>query len=103
MKRRESGDRNVKIASDVNIIQRNHKAPGGLIRTVFELKDNTITNLSISGDFFCYPSDSISRLEALLEGVEMREIDKLLEDFYADTEIEIPGISPDDWKKVLNG
>jgi lipoate-protein ligase A len=80
-----------------------HKAPGGLIRTVFELKDNIITNLSISGDFFCYPSDAISMLEKALEGTLLSGIEDLIVNFYKDAEFEIPGITTDDWVKALNG
>jgi lipoate-protein ligase A len=103
MKRRASENRNVKIATEVNIIQRIHKAPGGLIRTVFELKDNILSNISISGDFFSYPSAAINQLEELLEGADLSDLDSRLKQFYEDPGIEIPGISIDDWKRALVG
>jgi len=102
-KRRVSGKRKVKIATDVNIIQRVHKAPGGLIRIIFELKENKIHNLSISGDFFCYPSGAVSTLEKVLEGAELSEVGDRVATYYQDPNIEIPGITPDDWVKALNG
>jgi lipoate---protein ligase len=100
-KRRDSDGRNVKIATDVNIIQNVYKAPGGLIRTAFELKNEKILNPSISGDFFCYPSDLITNLEKTLEGCDISELRNTLDDFYVQSEIEIPGITPDDWIKAF--
>lgn len=102
-KRRVSDERKIKISTDVNIIQRIHKAPGGLIRSAFELKDDLISNLSISGDFFCYPSGAISVLEKILEGTKLSEVRDNTVKFYEDQELEIPGITPDDWVKVLVG
>ena len=103
MKRKAGNERKVKIATDVNIIQRVHKAPGGLMKAVYELKENKISNLSISGDFFCYPRKAISDLESKLEDSDLAEIGGLITRFYKKTEIEIPGIAPADWVKVLNG
>lgn len=100
-KRRSSDERKVKIATDVNIIQRVHKAPGGLIRSSYELKEGKITNLSISGDFFCYPSDAISMLESALDGVNLPEILDYVTKFYGKHTVEIPGITPEDWVKAL--
>ncbi len=102
-KRRSTDSRNVKIATDVNIIQRIFKAPGGLIRAAFELNGDVISNLSISGDFFCYPSNVISMLEDTLEGAKQSEIASRVEKFYENPDVEIPGITPEDWGKALIG
>ncbi len=71
MKRRAGDERKIKIATNVNIIQRAHKAPGGLMRAVYELKENKISNLSFSGDFFCYPRKAITDLESHLDGADL--------------------------------
>ena len=102
-KRRSSNDRKVKIASDINIVQRIYKSPGGLVRASFELDGDVISNISISGDFFCYPSNVISMLEEFLEGAKLSEISNLVEKFYEKPNVEIPGITPMDWGKVLTG
>ena len=102
-KRRSTDSRKVKIATDVNIIQHVFKAPGGLIRTAFELNGDVISNLSISGDFFCYPSNVISMLEDTLEGAKQSEIASRVEKFYENPDVEIPGITPEDWGKALIG
>ena len=102
-KRRSTDSRKVKIATDVNIIQHVFKAPGGLIRTAFEMNGDVISNLSISGDFFCYPSNVISMLEDTLEGAKQSEIASRVEKFYENPDVEIPGITPEDWGKALIG
>jgi len=103
MKRRAGDERKVKVATDVNIIQRAHKAPGGLMRAVYELKENKISNLSFSGDFYCYPRKAITDLESRLDGADLPDIGALIANFYKNTDFEIPGIAPADWVKVLNG
>jgi lipoate-protein ligase A len=103
MKRRNQAYRNVKIATDVNVIQHNYKAPGGLMKAIYELKDEMILNLSLSGDYFCYPSDLDRQIEELLNGKKLNEITGILECFYFQNEIETPGITPADWAKVIIG
>jgi len=93
--------RSVKISSDVTIYHKIHKAPGGLMRADFEIVGGKLTMVSISGDFFCYPEDAISRLESLLEGKEISEVSDVLAHFCDNPDIEILGISLDDWKKIL--
>jgi lipoate-protein ligase A len=99
--RRQAG-RDVKIATGVNVIQRIHKAPGGLIRATVEVKDGQMTYASLSGDFFCYPMDAIGELETALAGVPLEQVGDVLTRFYAHHEIETPGVAVDDWLKVLS-
>ena len=91
------------IIKRLQMATQNHKAPGGLMKAVYELKESIISNLSLSGDFFCYPRKAINDLESLLDGADLSEISDLIADFYERTEIEIPGITPADWVKVING
>jgi len=95
--------RDIKIATGVNVIQRVHKAPGGLIRATVEVKDNTLNYVSLSGDFFCYPMEAIGELETALVGTPLEQIERALTDFYASHEIETPRVAIDDWVKVLAG
>ncbi|MDY7039588.1 MAG: lipoate--protein ligase [Chloroflexota bacterium] len=101
-KGRRLSARQVKIASGVNVVQRVHKAPGGLIRATVEVKGNRLEGVSLSGDFFCYPEDAISELEAKLEGSPLEQVEDVLADFYASREIETPGVSVGDWLEVLS-
>jgi len=103
IKRRDEKHRNIKIATDVNIIQHMHKAPGGLMKANYELKDEKIQSLSLCGDYFCYPADVDRQIERILEGRQLDEAAGILEEYYRQHAIETPGISPSDWAKVISG
>jgi lipoate-protein ligase A len=93
--------RDVKIRAGVNVIQRAHKAPGGLIRCEMELVEGKIGALTLSGDFFCFPKDSIVRLERALVGKGLDETEGILEDFYSGGDVEIPGVEVENWVKLF--
>jgi lipoate-protein ligase A len=101
-KRRQTAGRDVKIASGVNIVQRIHKAPGGLIRATLEVSEGRLTHVSLSGDFFCYPQEAIGELEAALEGTSLEDTEHVLNGLYAQGEIETPGVTVADWVQVLS-
>ena len=92
-----------KIATGVNIVQKVFKAPGGLLKAVYELKDDRIFDLSLSGDFFCYPREAVSDLEVALEGAKLADLGRLIETFYQDNIVESPGVTPSDWNTLLGG
>lgn len=94
--------RSVKIRSGVEVKHQMHKASGGLIRADFEIYDGQLSRVDISGDFFCYPEDSINQLEEMLEGTSTSEIQQVLTQFCNRQDIEIPGIDLNDWMKVLS-
>jgi len=98
--RRVSG-RDVKIRAGIKIVQKLHKAPGGLIRADFEVREGKFVNVSLSGDFFCFPEQAISLLESRLEGRPTQEASTILERLYSEEGIETPGIEIDDWMRVL--
>jgi len=92
--------RDVRIAGGVNVLRRLHKAPGGLLRATLELKDRRLEQVSLSGDFFCYPQDAVEELERRLAGAVLEEAGKVLESFYA-TGVETPGVTISDWLALL--
>lgn len=98
--RRRSG-RDVRIASGVNVVQRVHKAPGGLLRATLEMHGEDLTYVSLSGDFFCYPADAVLSLESALQGVRKSQVSSVLDRFYASQAFEMPGVSANDWLQVL--
>lgn len=100
-KGRETPGRDVKIAEGLKVVQRVYKAPGGLLRATLELRGDQLANVSLSGDFFCYPESAVARLEGALEGAALPQVRHVLDDFYADTGAETPGVTVDDWLKVL--
>jgi len=100
-KRRE--DWRVKIATGVEFAQRMYKAPGGLIRAIVEIRDGLIAEVSLSGDFFFYPSDKLEALEVALTGVDLSAVEPTITEFYRREGIESPGVVPSDFAKALTG
>ena len=93
--------RDVKIRAGVRMQHRMHKAPGGLIRADLQIVEDRIHGVAVSGDFFCYPGDAVARLEAALEGIPLAEVKEALDRFYADGDVETPGIDIGDWLTVF--
>ncbi len=90
---------------DSRLSTADYKAPGGLIR-VSILLDNTrdiIKSVFISGDFFAYPRRSIMDLEAALKNTSSRatELDFTIRNFFDNHQVEIPGITPEDFYHAL--
>jgi len=96
-------EREVKIASGVNVVQRAYKAPGGLLRATYEVNDGALAHVALSGDFFSYPPEAIGDLEEALVGVALSELPDALARHYATHTLETPGVTPDDWVRVLTG
>jgi lipoate-protein ligase A len=91
----------VKIRADLEVVQNMHKAPGGLIRAEFAVEDNEYKSVHFSGDFFSFPEDSVARLAAVLEDCPTADAPQVIEDFYQTNAIDIPGVTPDDWMKII--
>jgi lipoate---protein ligase len=94
--------RDVKIRAGVKVVHKMHKAPGGLIRADYEVKEKQFSDVCLSGDFFCFPEEAITWLESRLEGRPIQDVRPLLTAFYSERDIETPGIGIDDWMMVLN-
>jgi lipoate-protein ligase A len=92
--------RDVRIAGGVNVLRRVHKAPGGLLRSTLEIKDGRFEQVSLSGDFFCYPQHAVEELEKRLAGALLEKAGEVLEAFYA-ARVETPGVTIADWLAVL--
>lgn len=56
----------VKIRDGVQVLEGVHKAPGGLIRFIYRLRDGVFDDALLSGDFFVDPPDGLQRLEKAL-------------------------------------
>jgi lipoate-protein ligase A len=93
--------RRVKIAEGVEVTQRMHKAPGGLIRATVETQQGQIVALGLSGDFFLYPSDKVAELERYLVGTQLAEAQEAIAEFYRINGIESPGVTPYDLAVAL--
>jgi lipoate-protein ligase A len=93
--------RQLRIAAGIEVTQRLHKAPGGLIRTTVETRDGQIAAASIAGDFFFYPAEKLAALEEALVGVSLDAVKPAIAAFYQANDIESPGVSPGDLAKAL--
>jgi lipoate-protein ligase A len=93
--------REVKIRAGLNVVQKVYKAPGGLIRADYEVKEGRIKGVTVSGDFFCFPRTGIRNLEKKLEDQPFEKVEALVRAFYAEGEVETPGITVQDWLQVF--
>ena len=91
----------VKVRSGLNVVQRMHKATGGLIRVEFTIEDGKYKSVTISGDFFSFPRDAVVRLAAMLEDCRTDNASKVISDFYQTEKFEIPGVTVDDWSQAF--
>ena len=96
-------ERDVKIRAGVNVRRRMSKAPGGLIRATFEVRDGTLVAVTFSGDFFFYPEEKLADLEGALVGVAIEDAWRAVSRFYEEHSIESPGVTPKDLAALLTG
>jgi lipoate-protein ligase A len=74
------------------------KIPGGkLIRIKFSIKDDEISDIVISGDFFLHPENGIEKLERRLNGTkpDLKSLQKIIKNFFG-KEYALIGAKPDD-------
>jgi lipoate-protein ligase A len=93
----------VKIREGVELFYGLHKARGGLIRTVEEISEGRIEEITISGDFTFYPKERLDGLEKTLEKIPLEEdrIIKKVETYYEEKEIESPGVESKDFALTI--
>jgi lipoate-protein ligase A len=100
-KKRPGAGRGVRIRAGVEVNQKLHKAPGGLIRATTEVQEDAVAAVSLSGDFFFFPEEKLAEMEVALEGVPVSEVEQAISSFYAEHSIESPGVTPSDFAKVV--
>jgi len=77
-----------------------YKAPNGKLIKIhldYDSKSNTIDSITIAGDFFAYPEESIQDLERILQGAVL-EKDTLFDvifHFVKENKVEFIGITPE--------
>jgi lipoate-protein ligase A len=93
----------VKIAEGLHVREAAHKAQGGLIRATIRAREETLDDVTLSGDFFIYPQDSIPGLETALAGSPLveQELHDRSAEFWEDNRIQAPGLAPADVAKVV--
>jgi lipoate-protein ligase A len=94
----------IKIREGVDLHYGIHKAPGGLIRTVQEVQEERIRDITISGDFTFYPKEGLDGLERHLIAAhrESREILERVEEFYDTHEVDSPGVGAEDYVRAMD-
>ena len=93
----------VKIREGVEIIYGIHKAKGGLIRAIQEVKKERIKEISLSGDFTLYPKDCLEELEGKLKR-EIRKkswLNSKIDEFYDQEKVQSPGVNSEDFLKAM--
>ena len=93
--------RAVKIKAGMDVVHKIYKAQGGLIRADITLNDGRLEQVNLSGDFFCFPEEAMDKLETALEGKEIKDAESIVRTFYAENDVETPGIKLDDWMQVF--
>jgi hypothetical protein len=101
MRGKRVAGRVVKVRAGLEVYQRMHKATGGLIRSEFAVEDARYKDVSISGDFFCFPKDAVDRLANSLEDYQTGKVSDAIAEIYHSNEINIPGVTPDDWLQLF--
>ena len=93
----------VKIREGVEIIYGIHKAKGGLIRAIQEVKEERIKEISLSGDFTLYPKDCLEELEGKLKGEirKKRGLNSKIDEFYDQEKVQSPGVNSEDFLKAM--
>lgn len=79
------------------------RAEKGVIEVELVAEKNTITEVKLTGDFFIYPEEAIEDIEQTLIGCSLNEkdIQVKISQLYQQKSITTPGITIDDWVKVL--
>lgn len=98
---KRSRERGVRVRAGVDVVQRAHKAPGGLIRAVLVVQEGRIAEAELSGDFFFYPAKKLADLEQALAGTRPEDAEAAIAEFYAANAIQSPGVTPADFAEVL--
>ena len=100
---RQAQGRRVRISAGAEVIQRVHKAPGGLIRATYEVREGCLASVDLSGDLFFYPPEGLDALAAALAGIPCQEAEAAIAAFYARHGVESPGVTPADLAALLGG
>jgi lipoate-protein ligase A len=89
---------------DNELLSGSHTGPGGTIDAHVKLEGPTLRMLQrvlISGDFFVTPPRIVFDLEAHLMHTRIEEVGAAIDDFFADNDIDMLSVSPDDFKASI--
>lgn len=80
------------------------KTAGGLVRVMLAVDTarGRLKQAFITGDFFVYPKRAIVDLEAALRDVSLEQVDSIVTAFFAQRQVEMMLLTPDDLISVLH-
>ncbi|MHA1630678.1 MAG: lipoate protein ligase C-terminal domain-containing protein [Candidatus Heimdallarchaeota archaeon] len=75
----------------------------GVIEVELLLSEGKIEQISLTGDFFVYPEDSLEQFENSLIGVPINKeaLSEVIAAFYSKQQFLTPGITVEDWVTVI--
>lgn len=91
-------------AADDDVLAGTHTGAGGTIDAYVKLEGQAkaiLQRVLISGDFFVTPPRTVFDLEAHLTGVRLDEVDSAIEQFFADSEIDMLSVTPADFRASI--
>jgi len=93
----------VKIAEGVRVVQRLRKVPGGLIRITMEVRNNTLGDITISGDCTFSLKDRLQNLERALTGLKLERdvLKRVLDGFHSEYSIQSPQVTAEDLVETM--
>ena len=89
---------------EAEVLRGSHTGPGGTIDAFVKLEGPTrrvLQRVLISGDFFVTPPRIVFDLEAHLMHTPVEEIDAEIDRFFAENDIEVLSVAPDDFKASI--
>jgi len=95
----------VKITTDVKVMESTYRSSGGPIRVFLRLKNDTIDDIVISGEFPFQSQGDLKGLEDHLIGqpADAGPLLKTIESFYVSNGIQSTGIRPEDMVRAIMG
>ena len=86
------------------VLAGSHTCPGGTIDSFVKLEGPTqriLQRVLISGDFFVTPPRIVFDLEARLMGLRVDEINPAIEQFFAENDIDMLSVAPEDFQASI--
>lgn len=84
------------------MIKIRYKVPNGkLLKIKLTKEEQTIKDMSINGDFFIYPEESIKHIEKAIEGIRINEVEQKAKEVIEKENIKLTGFTPRDLEKAI--
>jgi lipoate-protein ligase A len=87
------------------LLEGTHTGAGGTINAYAKLEGPTLGRLQrvlITGDFFVTPPRIVFDLEAALAGARIQEVETVVQQFFAESAVEMLSASPEDFTAAIN-